>query len=87
VRDVFIDVTADIRLDELRRIPPGRRAGEILEVLRRKADAECERVGARLRTDREPELHLRDAQHPLGWDVLLVASRWAVVAPESLAVP
>lgn len=83
MKDVFVDVTAEILLSELARvIDPDR---EVYELLRQKADAACAENGARLRTDRAPEVHVKRAQHYLGWDVLLVASRWAVVAPDSLA--
>jgi hypothetical protein len=84
VKDMFLDVQAEIPMHEVESFGPA--AGQhIIEMLRRSADELCDRDGARLRTDRMPEIIIKRAMHPLTGDVLLVASRWATVAPESVA--
>jgi hypothetical protein len=52
--------------------------------MRDSADRLCAEIGARLRTDRAPEIVVQEAQHPLLGDFTLFASRWAVVAPERI---
>lgn len=84
MRDVFVDVLLEIPAADL--------AGQndpthyLYEQMRRKADQTCDENGARLRTDRTPEVVVRQGRHPLlGVDMVLVASRWAVIAPERVA--
>lgn len=83
MRDVFVDVLLEVPSRELRGLHDP--AGEVLERLRVKADQFCADSGARLRTDRAPEIIVNEAIHPLLGDMTLFASRWAAVAPESVA--
>lgn len=56
----------------------------VVERCREAADKLCAESGARLRTDRAPSFWIERATHKLlGLDVVLVRSRWAVVAPEA----
>jgi hypothetical protein len=55
----------------------------VLERMRDSADRLCAERGARLRTDRAPEIIVQQAMHPLLGDMTLFASRWAAVAPEA----
>ena len=83
MRDLFIDVLLEIPVTELAQMPDPTRG--LWELMREKADAACEEQHARLRTDREPEVVVRQGRHPLlGLDMFLCASRWAVVAPDSV---
>lgn len=82
MRDAFIDVLLEVPVRELQGVYDPTRA--LWERLRECADAKCAEVGARLRTDRAPEVHVREGRHPLFGDMTLVASRWAVVAPDSV---
>lgn len=84
MRDAFIDVLLEVPVRELAGLHDPTRA--LYERMREGADAKCAEVGARLRTDRAPEVVVREGRHPLIGDVTLVASRWAVVAPESVVV-
>lgn len=83
MRDVFVDVFLEVPTVELAALADPSR--ELYERMRVAADRECEVAGARLRTDRAPEVRVQQAHHPLAGDVTLVASRWAVVAPEAVA--
>lgn len=84
MRDIFIDVLLEV---------PTRDLGQqddpttyLYERMRHRADEICAEHGAQLRTDRQPEVHVREGRHPLlDIDMTLVASRWAVVAPERVA--
>jgi len=82
VRDVFVDVLLEVPVAELARLQDPTR--ELYEAMRVKADALCAESGARLRTDRHPEVRVQEARHALLGDVTLVASRWAVVAPDGV---
>jgi hypothetical protein len=82
VRDVFVDVLLEVPVRELAGLPDPSR--ELYERMRVSADRLCAEQGARLRTDRAPEVHVREGRHPLIGDMTLVASRWAAVAPESV---
>lgn len=82
MRDVFVDVLLEVPTAELRGLPYA--AQQVLERLRDSADRLCSDQGARLRTDRAPELIVKEAQHVLMGDMTLFASRWAAVAPESV---
>lgn len=84
MRDAFVDVLLEVPVRELAGLPDPTRA--LWERMREGADAKCAEVGARLRTDRAPEVHIREGRHPLIGDMTLVASRWAVVAPDSVIV-
>lgn len=81
--DVYVDVTYEISAHELRAMADPTRY--LFEVMRDKADALCAESGARLRTDRAPEVIIKEAKHVLGWEMTLVASRWAAVAPGKVA--
>jgi hypothetical protein len=83
MRDIYVDVLLEVPVSELAvQSDPTR---YLYEVMRLKADAMCAESGARLRTDRAPEVEVREGQHPITrQDVTLVASRWPVVAPDSL---
>jgi hypothetical protein len=81
VRDVLLDVTLEVPRDDL--TADGALAG-VLEKLRGKADEQCQHVGGRLRTDREPQIVVQEAEHRLtGEAYVLFATRWAAVVPES----
>jgi hypothetical protein len=82
VRDAFIDVMLEVPVSELARLHDPTAA--LYERMREGADAKCAEVGARLRTDRAPEVRVQQADHPLLGGMTLVASRWAVVAPDSV---
>lgn len=83
MRDIFIDVLLEVPVRELHRLQDPTR--ELYERMRHAADAKCDAAGARLRTDRAPEVRIQEGRHPLtGEDITLFASRWAVVAPDSL---
>ncbi len=81
MRDVFVDVLLEVPVRELAGLYDPTRA--LYERMRISADRLCAEKGARLRTDRAPEVHVREGRHPLMGDMTLVASRWAVVAPEN----
>lgn len=81
MRDLYVDVLLEVPTAELKDVADPSHA--LYERMRKRADELCDENGARLRTDRAPEVHIRQGRHPLlGIDMLLVASRWAVVAPE-----
>ena len=80
MKDVFIDVTLEVPVAQLALLQDPTR--ELYESMRTKADQMCRENGARLRTDRAPEVRIQEARHPLLGDMTLVASRWAVVAPD-----
>jgi hypothetical protein len=84
VRDAFVDVLLEVPTADLAtQADPTR---YLFERMRDSADALCAGQGARLRTDRTPEVVIREGRHPLlGLDMTLVASRWAVVTPERVA--
>ncbi len=83
MRDAFVDVLLEVPAAELARLDDPTRF--LWERMREKADALCAESGARLRTDRAPEVRVQEGRHPLlGLDMTLVASRWAVVAPDSV---
>jgi hypothetical protein len=84
VRDTFVDVRLEVSTRELADL--GLDASQqVLERMRDSADRLCEERGARLRTDRAPEIVVQQAMHPLLGDMTLFASRWAAVAPETVA--
>lgn len=82
MRDTFIDVRLEVPVRELAALRDA--SQQILERMRDSADRLCAEHGARLRTDRAPEIIVEQAMHPLLGDMTLFASRWAVVAPESV---
>ena len=82
MRDLFVDVLLEVPVRELAGVYDPTRV--LYERMREAADAKCAESGARLRTDRAPEVHVREGRHPLIGDMTLVASRWAAVAPESV---
>ena len=79
----YIDVTLEIHVADLAAQPDPTRY--LWEVMRTKADDECAKAGAHLRTDSTPEVIVKQAHSALIGDVTLVASRWAVDVPDSLA--
>lgn len=84
MRDAFVDVTYEVPALELamQRDPPS----YVLERMRDRADALCAEQGARLRTDRSPEVIVNQAvERATGADTVLIASRWAVVVPDAVA--
>ena len=84
MRDVFVDVLLEVPLSDLAGVEDPTK--HLYDRMRESADELCAEQGAKLRTDRAPEVHVREGRHPLlGLDMLLVASRWAVVAPERFA--
>ena len=82
MRDTFVDVRLEVPVRELAALPDA--SQQVLERMRDSADRLCAESGARLRTDRAPEIIVQQAMHPLLGDMTLFASRWAVVAPESV---
>jgi hypothetical protein len=84
VRDTFVDVRLEVPTRELAGLGDDA-SQQVLERMRDSADRLCAERGARLRTDRAPEIVVQEAQHPLLGDFTLFASRWAAVAPESVA--
>ena len=85
MRDAFVDVTLEVPAAELVRLSDP--TAFLYERMRDRADALCAESGARLRTDRAPEVIVQEGRHPLlGLDVTLVASRWAVVVPDSVTL-
>lgn len=84
MQDIFIDVLLEIPVSDLHAQDDPTRY--LWERMRARADEECEKAGAQLRTDRAPEVVVKEGRHPLlQVDMTLVASRWAVVAPDSVA--
>lgn len=81
MRDVFVDVLLEVPSRELRQIDNPEQA--VLERMRSSADRLCDERGARLRTDRAPEVIVKQAMHPLLGDMTLFATRWAALAPEA----
>lgn len=81
--DLYVDVTYEIPVDDLRLYEDPSK--HLFEVMRHKAEALCDQHGARLRTDRAPEIIIKQGKHVLGFDVTLAASRWPVVAPTKVA--
>jgi hypothetical protein len=63
VRDVFVDVLLEVPARELLMLDDPTRA--VWERMRQAADAKCAQAGARLRTDRAPEVLVQEARHPL----------------------
>ena len=82
-RSAFIDVFLEINTHELARESDPTRT--VWDLMRTKADAQCAEVGATLRTDRAPEIIVKEAHGPLQGYVTLIASRWAVEVPERIA--
>ena len=83
MRDAYIDVLVEVPVRDLQNIADPSR--HLYDLMVHKADEMCAESGARLRTDRAPEVHVRQGRHPLlGLDMTLVASRWAVIVPESV---
>jgi hypothetical protein len=84
VRDAFVDVLLEIPTADLGSQQDPTKY--LFDRMRTKADETCDEQAARLRTDRTPEVVVRQGRHPLlGVDMTLVASRWAVVVPERVA--
>lgn len=83
MKQVYLDVSLELDPTALgREADPDR---WVLEALRVEADAKCAEAGARLRTDRPPEMIIRRAQRKdTGAAVITVDSRWAVVAPDDV---
>lgn len=83
MRDLFVDVLLEVpTVDLAHEADPTR---FLYERMRDGADRLCGEQGAKLRTDRAPEVHVREGRHPLlGVDMTLVSSRWAVLAPDSV---
>jgi hypothetical protein len=84
MRDLFVDVLLEVpKADLSAQTDPTK---YLFDRMRESADKLCAERGAKLRTDRTPEVVIREGQHTLlGIDMTLVASRWAVVAPERVA--
>ena len=85
MKDLYMDVLIEVPAGDLANLPDPTQF--LWERMRARADEVCRENGARLRTDRTPEVTVQEARHPLlGVDMTLVASRWAVVAPDALTV-
>ena len=84
MRDAFVDVLLEIPTTDLAIQPDPSKY--LFDRMRESADAICAEQGAQLRTDRAPEVVIREGRHPLlGTDMTLVASRWAVTVPARVA--
>ena len=84
MRDVFVDVLLEVPTADLASVEDPTR--HLYEQMREGADRLCDEQGAQLRTDRAPEVVIRQGRHALlGIDMTLVASRWAALAPERVA--
>lgn len=84
MRDTFLDVTLAVSQRELDVADDP--SALVLEKMRGEADRVCMEVGGRLRTDRNPEVVIRNAEHKLtGERYVLLATRWAVVVPDGVA--
>lgn len=85
MHDIYIDVLLEVPAVDLQHQADP--TAYLYERMRTRADEMCTENGARLRTDRAPEVVVREGRHPLlDLDMVLVASRWAVVAPTPVAV-
>ncbi len=83
MQDTFLDVTLEIRQKELDAADDP--SALVLERLRGAADQLCQQVGGRLRTDRNPEVIIRNAEHKLTQEsYVLIATRWAAVVPDKV---
>lgn len=82
-RDAYIDVLLEVPVAQLARVADPAR--ELWEQMRTKADQDCRAAGATLRTDVAPEVIVKQGHSSFVGDVTLVASRWSVVVPESVA--
>lgn len=84
MQDIYIDVLLEVPIADLQHQADP--TAYLYERMRSRADEMCAENGASLRTDRAPEVVVREGRHPLlHLDMVLVASRWAVVAPEKVA--
>lgn len=88
MRDVQIDIEMEIHASDwqVERSVHDRNefSRQAIEKMREKAREEAERAGGYLRVDRTPEFDSRQVGHPvLGVDLILVASRWWCVMPDS----
>lgn len=84
MQDLFVDVTFEVPAPELAKSADPSRF--VFEMMRDRADALCAENGARLRTDRAPELQISQAVDlRTGLDMVLCAGRWPVVVPDSVA--
>lgn len=83
MKDIFLDVHLELDLHALSQVPDP--DTYVLGALRHEADTLCAKSGARLRTDRAPEIIVSRGQNKVTQQMcVLVASRWAVVAPETV---
>lgn len=83
VKDIFIDVL--LELNEASLVTAADPTAYIIETARDEADRRCQQSGARLHTDSPPEILIERGQHKETQEqVLLVATRWAVTAPENV---
>ena len=87
MRDIFIDVQVEAQVAELEPLGPDGASRFMIERSRHEAERiVAQHAGARLRTDRAPEIDLRRGAHTLlGGDWVLCLTRWAVVVPEDVA--
>lgn len=88
MRDVQIDIEMEIHASDwqVERSVHDRNefSRQAIEKMRNAAAVEAELAGGYLRTDRMPEFDSRQVGHPvLGIDLIVVASRWWCVMPES----
>lgn len=88
MRDTFLDVTLEVSAADMTRYPQGKTGQVLLDKLRPVVDEAVAAVpGARLVLTRGVELHVGHGEHKLtGEEMLLVASRWPIVVPESASV-
>ena len=85
MKDTYLDVRLELNEDALLDAPDP--TAFVIETSRAEADRLCAENGAHLRTDRAPEVYLERGQHRLtGERCLLIATRWACVAPENVPV-
>lgn len=87
MRDVFVDIQVEVPLSELEPLGPQGASRFMIERSRHEAErVVAQQKGARLRTDKAPEVEIRKGAHVLlGGEWVLMTSRWAVVVPEDVA--
>ena len=84
-REGRLVITAEIDVRQLAGMTPEQSVKHVINIVRTKADEECAHAGARLRTDRPPDLSIKKGTHnALGLEFLLVWSNWYVDVPESV---
>lgn len=83
MKDIFVDV--QMEFDQIALAGVDDPSRYVIEASRAEAELLCEKSRATLRTDRPPEIVISEAQRKdTSARVVLVATRWAVIAPETV---